>query len=110
MSETEMASAEQIRENGVIETPTGKTLLQRLREVFLSKKVHVQNFSVLIVVNFIVAGLGFAVRVKIANTLGMERFGLFAYGLVLGSYGAVLVRFGLDRTLVRAYSRLPLHN
>ena len=60
MPETEMTSAEQIRSNSVIETPIGKTSLRGLWEVLLSKKVHLQNFSVLIVVNFIVAGLGFA--------------------------------------------------
>ena len=110
MFETEMKSAELMGGNGVVEAPARKALLQGLRELLLSQKVHLQNLSVLIVVNFIVAGLGFATNVKIANTLGKERFGLLAYGLILGSYGAVFVQFSLDIILVRASSSLTLHD
>lgn len=46
-------------------------------------------------------GLGFVTRVKIANLLGRDGFGLLAYGLALGTFGGVVVRFGMDRTLVR---------
>ena len=46
-------------------------------------------------------GLGFVTRVKIANVLGREGFGLLAYALALGTFGGVVVRFGMDRTLVR---------
>ncbi|MCK4825920.1 oligosaccharide flippase family protein, partial [bacterium] len=52
-------------------------------------------------VNFILMGLGFVTRVKIANVLGREGFGLLAYALALGTFGGVVVRFGMDRTLVR---------
>jgi O-antigen/teichoic acid export membrane protein len=79
----------------------------RLRKVVISQKKHVQNFSVLVFVNFLIAGLGFLTRVKIANTLGKEGFGLFAYALALGCYGAVVVRFGLDRTFVRDLVHYP---
>jgi len=73
----------------------------------ISQKKHVQNLSVLVFVNFLIAGLGFLTRVKIANTLGREGFGLFAYALALGCYGAVVVRFGLDRTFVRDLIHYP---
>ncbi len=79
----------------------------RLWKVVTSQKKHVQNLSVLIFVNFLIAGLGFLTRVKIANTLGREGFGLFAYALALGCYGAVVVRFGLDRTFVRDLVHYP---
>ena len=46
-------------------------------------------------------GLGFVTRVKIANVLGRDGFGLLAYGLALGTFGGVVVRFGMDKTLVR---------
>jgi len=82
-------------------------LSSRLREVVISQKKHVQNLSVLVFVNFLIAGLGFLTRVKIANTLGREGFGLFAYALALGGYGAVIVRFGLNRTLVRDLIHYP---
>ena len=79
----------------------------RLWKVVISQKKHVQNLSVLVFVNFLIAGLGFLTRVKIANTLGREGFGLFAYALALGCYGAVVVRFGLDRTFVRDLVHYP---
>lgn len=93
--------------NSMTEEPARRTRLLRLGEVLSSQKAHLQNLSVLIVVNFLLAGLGFATRVKIANTLGKEQFGLLAYGLVLGSYGAVFVRFGLERTLIRDLIHYP---
>jgi len=82
-------------------------LFGRLRKVVISQKKHIQNLSVLVFVNFLIAGLGFLTRVKIANALGTEGFGLFAYALALGSYGAVIVRFGLDRTFVRDLIHSP---
>lgn len=82
-------------------------LFGRLRKVVISQKKHIQNLSVLVFVNFLIAGLGFLTRVKIANTLGREGFGLFAYALALGSYGAAIVRFGLDRTFVRDLIHYP---
>ncbi len=82
-------------------------LSSRLWKVVISNKKHIQNLSVLVLVNFLIAGLGFLTRVKIANTLGREGFGLFAYALALGSYGAVIVRFGLDRTFVRDLIHYP---
>lgn len=73
----------------------------------ISQRKHVKNLSVLVFVNFLIAGLGFLTRVKIANTLGKEGFGLFAYALALGCYGAVVVRFGLERTFVRDLVHYP---
>lgn len=78
-----------------------------IKKLLLSQRRNLQNLSVLIFINFLVAGLGFLTRVKIANTLGKESFGLLAYGLALGSYGAVIVKFGLDRTFVRDLIHYP---
>lgn len=66
-----------------------------------------QNLSVLIIVNFIIAGIGFLTTVKIANTLGKGTFGLLAYGLAISAYGGVFIRFGQDRTLVRDLVHQP---
>ena len=81
--------------------------LGKLKDIFISHKASLQNLSSLVIINFMVAGLGFLTRVKIANVLGKESFGLLAYGLALGSYGAVIVRFGLDRTFVRDLIHYP---
>ncbi|NIA10444.1 MAG: oligosaccharide flippase family protein [Nitrospiraceae bacterium] len=51
--------------------------------------------------------MGFVTRVKIANMLGKEGFGLLAYGLALGTFGGVVVRFGMDKTLVRDLVHYP---
>jgi len=72
-----------------------------IHNFILSQKDRFQTLSVLLAVNFIIMGLGFATRVKIANVLGINGFGLLAYGLALGSFGSMAVRFGMDRTLVR---------
>lgn len=79
----------------------------RLWKAVISQKKHVQNLSVLVCVNFLVAGLGFITKVKIANTLGKADFGLFAYGLAIASYGAAIIHFGLSRTLVRDLIHFP---
>jgi len=79
----------------------------RLWKVVISQKKHVQNLSVLVCVNFLVAGLGFITKVKIANTLSKADFGLFAYGLAIASYGAAIIHFGLNRTLVRDLIHFP---
>ncbi|MDH4240183.1 MAG: oligosaccharide flippase family protein [Phycisphaerae bacterium] len=79
----------------------------RLWRVVCSQKKHVQNLSVLVCVNFLVAGLGFITKVKIANTLGKAEFGLFAYGIAIASYGAAIIGFGLNRTLVRDLIHFP---
>lgn len=79
----------------------------RLWKVFISQRKHIRNFSVLVCVNFLVAGLGFITKVKIANTLGKANFGLFAYGLAIASYGAAIIGFGLNRTLVRDLVHFP---
>lgn len=72
-----------------------------LHNLILSQKDRIRTLSVLVLVNFIIMGLGFVTRVKIANVLGKDGFGLLAYGLALGTFGGVVVRFGMDRTLVR---------
>jgi O-antigen/teichoic acid export membrane protein len=88
-------------------TPLQVSLYHRLLDLFLSQKRNLQNLSVLVFVNFLIAGVGFVTQVKIANTLGRENFGLLAYGLAIAAYGGVVIRFGLDRTLVRDLIHYP---
>lgn len=85
----------------VLVVPFRTFLWRRVWRLIIAQKRNLQNLSVLVLVNFIIAGLGFATQVKIANTLGRETFGMLAYGLALAAYGGVVIRFGLDRTLVR---------
>lgn len=82
-------------------------LVVRFRKILLSQKVHLQNLSVLVFINLTVAVLGFITKVKIANTLGKADFGLFAYGFAIAAYGGAIIRFGLDRTLVRDLIHYP---
>ena len=72
-----------------------------------ARKARLQNLSALILTNALVMGIGFLTRVKIANIVGKEVFGLMAYGMALGHLGAMFVRFGLDRTLVRDLVHFP---
>jgi len=79
----------------------------RLRKILLSQKVHMQNLSALVVFNFLAAGLFFVTQIKIANVIGKESFGNLAYAIALGMYGQVVVRYGMDRTLVRDLIHYP---
>jgi len=73
------------------------------------QKCHIQNLSSLIFVNFAVAGIGFITQLKIANIIGKESFGMIAYGMAIATYGAVFIRFGLEKTLVRDLIQSPDH-
>lgn len=79
----------------------------RLYNLILSQKQNLHKLSVLVIVNLIVAGLGFITKVKIANTLSKADFGLFAYALAIAACSAVIIRFGFDRTLVRDLIHFP---
>lgn len=78
-----------------------------LRRLISAQKRNIQNLSVLVFVNFAVAGVGFVTQVKIANVLGKESFGFIAFGVAIATYCAVIVRFGLDKTLVRDLIHYP---
>lgn len=87
--------------------PLRVPLYRRMWQLVLLQKRNLQNLSMLVFVNFLMAGIGFITQVKIANTLGKESFGLLAYGLAIAAYGGVIVRFGLDKTLVRDLIHYP---
>lgn len=88
-----------------VRSPQG--LYHRSLAIFSSQKRNLKNVSVLLFVNFAVAGVGFITQLKIANIFGREEFGLIAYGMAIAAYGAVMVRFGMDRTLVRDLTHFP---
>jgi O-antigen/teichoic acid export membrane protein len=88
-------------------TPPKRALLRKFASLLSAQKHRLQILSVLIFVNFMAAVLTFVTNVKIANTVGKESFGQMAYGLALGLYGAAVVRFGFDRTLVRDLIHYP---
>lgn len=84
-----------------------RSKIKWLLEMADAQKTNLQDLFVLVIINSFVAGIGFFTQVKIANTLGKAEFGLFAYGIVIASYGGVIIRFGLDRTLVRDLIHYP---
>ena len=79
----------------------------RLKSLVLSQRRNLQNLSALVVFNFLAAGLFFITQIKIANVIGKEKFGLLAYGIALGMYGQTIVRYGMNRTLVRDLIHYP---
>ncbi len=87
--------------------PSESSVRRRLWRLIFSQHRNLQNLSVLVLVNFLVAGVGFMTQIKIANTLGRDGFGLLAFGLAIAMYGGVVIRFGLDRTLVRDLIHYP---
>ncbi len=88
-------------------SPVPASLLQCLWGLALAQGRNLQSLVVLVFINFFIAGVGFVTQVKLANTLGRESFGLFAYGLAIAAYGGVFIRCGLDRTLVRDLIHYP---
>ena len=79
-----------------------KSLMKdKLTSLYSKHKAVFQRFSVLVIVSFVVSAIGFVTRVKLANELGKELFGLFAYGLAIATYTSTYVRYGMDRTLMR---------
>jgi O-antigen/teichoic acid export membrane protein len=62
------------------------------------------NFNTLIfllVVNVLIAAIGFVTRIKMANVLGTVNFGILSYGIAIAAYIETIVRYGTDKTLVR---------
>ncbi len=57
--------------------------------------------SLLAAVSVLCAGMGFLVTTWVANILGRAAFGQLALAVSLGTCGGVIVRFSMDRTLVR---------
>jgi O-antigen/teichoic acid export membrane protein len=76
-------------------------LVAKLGALLATQRGRLESLSVLLFVRFVTAGLGFVTTIKIANVLGKAGYGEFAYALALGTYGAAIVRYGLNRTLVR---------
>lgn len=72
-----------------------------------ARKQSYKNLALMIFVQFFVAGIGVITQVKIANVLGIDNFGLIAYGMTIATYGAIFIRFGLDKTLVRDLVHSP---
>jgi O-antigen/teichoic acid export membrane protein len=77
------------------------SLTAKVGALLAAQRSRLGSLSVLLFVRFVTAGLGFVTTVKIANVLGKAGYGEFAYALALGTYGGAIVRYGLNRTLVR---------
>jgi len=72
-----------------------------------SPKARLQTFGALVLINLVVAALGFATTVRIANVLGKVEYGRLAFAMILGLYAATAIRFGSGRTLVRDLVQSP---
>lgn len=93
--------------NGSVDAVRGRTPAEFYRKLISAQKRNIKSLSILVFVNFLIAGLGFLTQLQIANTLGKESFGLIAFGMAVATYGAVIIRFGLDKTLVRDLIHFP---
>lgn len=60
-----------------------------------------KTLVLLVVLNYLQAGLGLAINLWLANRLGAEGYGMVCYCQLLGAFAATLVGFANDRTLVR---------
>ncbi|MBA7478038.1 hypothetical protein ES707_13453 [subsurface metagenome] len=105
-------NSETVAESGIdaetlLQSNRTEGLIGRLRSLLVSQRRNLQNLSALVVFNFLAAGLFFVTQVKIANVIGKEKFGLLAYGIALGMFGQTIVRYGMDRTLVRDLIHWP---
>ena len=82
---------------------------QNRRQAFvkLSQSTTVKNMIMLLMLNGFIGGVGIATQILITNSLGREVFGEYAYYVALGTYGACIVRFGRDRTMIRDIVQHP---
>jgi O-antigen/teichoic acid export membrane protein len=80
---------------------------QWAQRLIAAHRFSIQNLSGLIIFNFAASGLFFITHLYLARWMGKESFGLLAYGLVVGNYGMVFVRYGMDNTLVRDLVHYP---
>jgi len=104
--------SELIEEKGIdveplLQNDQTEGLISRLYSLLASQSRNLQNLSALVLFNFLAAGLFFVTQVKIANVIGKEQFGMLAYAMALGMYGQIIVRYGMDRTLVRDLIHYP---
>jgi len=72
-----------------------------------SQRQQIKKLFSLVLVSFVAAGLQFVTMVKIANIWGKSAFGDLAYAMVISTYGAVIVQYGLNRTFVRDLIHFP---
>ncbi|NPU84520.1 MAG: oligosaccharide flippase family protein [Syntrophaceae bacterium] len=79
----------------------------QVNELITFYRSSIENVSFLVFVNIIIAAAGWLTQIKIANTLGKDAFGQFAFAVVIGTFLQVFIRFGLDRTLVRDLIHYP---
>ena len=85
--------------------------LEELKRLAKGNSYNFNTLSFLLVVNIIVAAIGFATRIKMANELGSIEFGLLSYSIAISAYIETIVRYGTDKTLVRdiVYNRNNMH-
>ena len=66
-----------------------------------------RSFVGLVAIQVVTTVLGFITTIQLANILGSANFGQIALGYAVGGIGAVIVRFGTDKSLVREYVQRP---
>ena len=67
---------------------------KRLLEFLFLQKQRLKNISFMVFVEFSVAGIGVITQIRIANVLGIDNYGLIAYGMAIATYGAILFVLG----------------
>ena len=68
---------------------------------------HITDFTVLAVLQVLLACAGFLMRLKLANAIGRADFGEFVTASALGSVAAIICHFGMDKSLIGEFTRRP---
>lgn len=84
-----------------------KNTISFFTENMLNRRKVFKTLFSLVGVNLIIAGLSFITTMLIANTLGKEKFGDFAFAVAVGTYGLMFVQFGLEKSLLRELVHFP---
>jgi len=85
----------------------GRVILSSLKYWAARHERLLNNLFSLVLIQFVVALVGFVTRVKIANALGRETFGDFAFATAVGVYGLMFIQYGLEKSLVRELVHFP---
>lgn len=93
----------------VIETLVPSKFSDKIR-ILRSHEVVFYNVIGLTFFNSLGGLLTILTQVKLANVMGASHYGVYSYCLAIGEVGAMVVRYGRHKTMVRDLIQYPVRN
>ncbi|MFK1862311.1 hypothetical protein ACIXEP_10045 [Bacteroides fragilis] len=93
----------------VIETLVPSKFSDKIR-ILRSHEIVFYNVIGLTFFNSLGGLLTILTQVKLANVMGASHYGVYSYCLAIGEVGAMVVRYGRHKTMVRDLIQYPVRN